>query len=101
MPAEDLQVPDQDLVVVRAGGGVRVFLAPIDADALGWCAQSGRLESADGRVWNANGRLVGGDGASLRAVPAQAFDGVLYVDPAGAGPAAPGEPSAEQPVCGA
>jgi hypothetical protein len=75
--------PPRPLVIVRAGGGVRVFRAP--TDAVIWCAESGRLEAPGGAVWNTNGRLVGGPGDSLEPVPSQVFDGTLYVNPDGAG----------------
>jgi hypothetical protein len=94
---EALTAPAQDLVVVRAGGGVRVYLAPTEEVA--HCPASGRIESPDGAVWNTNGRLVGGDGESLRPVPAQAYDGVLYVDEGAAGPPPPAEPAGERPAC--
>lgn len=95
--SSDLTAPVTDLAVVRAGGGVRVFLA---VEGLRWCADSGRLESpaADG-VWNTNGRLVGGPGSSLRPLPAQVYDGVLYVDQTAPGAPAPAEDANEAPTC--
>ncbi|MBA3621541.1 MAG: hypothetical protein H0W51_04380, partial [Euzebyales bacterium] len=39
-----------------------------------------RLEAPDGRVWTADGRLVGGDGESLTPLRSTVFEGTLYVD---------------------
>jgi hypothetical protein len=93
----DLAPPAADLAVVRAGGGVRVFVVPTPDVA--FCEASGRLESPAGAVWNANGRLLGGPGASLTPVPAQVFDGVLYVDAASRGTPPPAEDVGATPAC--
>lgn len=94
---DDLTAVGRDIVVVRAGGGIRAFLAP---EGLVWCAASGRLEApAQGTVWNTNGRLVGGPGTSLLALPSQAFDGVLYVDETTLGPPVPGDDAGQTPRC--
>jgi hypothetical protein len=88
---------DRDVLVVRGAGGVQVFEAP--GATVVWCRESRRLESADGRVWDASGRLRGGDGESLRPLPAEAHDGVLYVDPHSPAAAATPSASEEVPVC--
>lgn len=79
-----------------AGGPTVTRLAPADAwlvtgtgpalavpmdqvEGLAWCEASGRLESADGRVWTATGRGLGTD--SLRTHPVVVHDGTAYVDP--------------------
>lgn len=86
-----------DLAVVRAGGGVRVFSLP--GDEVVWCPASGRLEAADGTVWNANGRRVGGAGRSLAPVAAEVHDGVLYADETSQGAPLPPEARQETPQC--
>lgn len=67
------------VLVVRAGGVLRAFVDP-PADAR-WCPASRRIESPDGRIWTAGGRLIAGDGTSLDLGQAQAHEGLLYVDP--------------------
>jgi hypothetical protein len=94
LPAAD---PGTGLVVVRAGGGVRVFRTPTDEVA--WCAESGRLEAPGGAVWNTNGRLVGGPGESLEPLPSQVFDGTLYVDETASGVRLPADPAGATPQC--
>jgi hypothetical protein len=89
--------PTADLAVVRAGGGVRVFLLP-SPDVV-WCEASGRLESPTGGVWSANGRLVGGEGGSLAPVGATVHDGVLYVDETAVGPPPSPDPRGDEPTC--
>lgn len=84
------------VLVVRAGGGVRAFAAP-DADVR-YCAASRRLE-ATGRVWNLRGRLVGGDGASLRPLTTRVHEGVVYVDPTGGAAPPPTAGGDERPAC--
>jgi hypothetical protein len=93
----DLAAPAADLAIVRAGGGIRVFALPT-ADVV-YCEASGRLEAPGGAVWNANGRLVGGPGMSLQPIPAQAFDGIVYVAETTHGPRAPAEDTGERPAC--
>lgn len=88
----------QALLVVRVGGGVGVFEAP--GEPVVYCPESRRLE-APGAVWNLRGRLVGGDGDSLRPLSSQVHDGILYVDPAPMTPAPPPVPQGETPVCAA
>lgn len=90
------------IVVVRAGGGVRAFAAP--ARAVAWCAASGRLESPRS-VWDAEGRLLGGPGRSLRALPVTVFAGDLYVNFTSSirPPPAPGSAQRDRhirPLCG-
>lgn len=85
-----------DVLVVRAGGGVRAYAAPDEEVA--YCPSSRRLE-APGLVWNLRGRLVGGDGGSLRPVATRLHEGTLYVDPHSPGPAPEPTPAGESPVC--
>lgn len=88
-----------DALVVRAAGGVTVFTAP--DRHVSWCAESRRLESPDGAVWEPDGRLVGGRGRSLTRLPAEVHDGVLYVDPTAEGQRRPPQPAqAATPACG-
>jgi hypothetical protein len=86
-----------DLAVVRAGGGVRVHRLPT-AEVV-WCEASRRLEAPGGAVWNSNGRLVGGPGASLEPVPAEVFDGVLYVHADAPSVGLPPDRLGERPSC--
>ena len=87
-----------DVLVLRAVGGVTVFAAP--DRAVSWCAQSRRLESADGGVWEPDGRLIGGEGGSLARLPAEVHDGVVYVDPSAEGQALPARPEpGATPAC--
>ncbi|MBA2730443.1 MAG: hypothetical protein H0U48_06795 [Euzebyaceae bacterium] len=64
--------------VIRGGGSVRAFVPP--KGEVQWCAQTDRLEAADGRVWTADGRLVGGRGRSLTPLRSTVFQGTLFVD---------------------
>jgi hypothetical protein len=66
------------VLVVRAGGALRTFVAP--DDPVEYCRATRRLEAADGRVWERTGRLVGGDGSSLQPLVSRVHDGVVYVD---------------------
>lgn len=84
-----------EVLVVRAGG-VRTYAAP-DGEVT-YCTASRRLE-APGRVWNLRGRLVGGEGASLRPLPTRLHEGQVYVDPASAGPAPEPSAAGETPAC--
>ncbi len=93
---QDLEAPRSDLLVVRAGGGVRTFLA---AEGISWCAQSDRLESDRGEVWTSTGRLVSAGGESLTPVPSQVYDGVLYVDETSPGSPLPPDNRQETPAC--
>lgn len=67
------------VLVVRAGGVLRAFVGP--PDGARWCPQSRRIEMPDGTIWTAEGRLIAGAGESLARGNAQAYDGVLYIDP--------------------
>ena len=88
-----------DVLVLRAAGGVRAFVAPDQPVA--WCAASRHLESADGDVWEPDGRLIGGSGASLTPLPFEVHDGVLYVNPSARGqPVAPRPAVAARAACG-
>lgn len=96
--AEIIAVGERELLVVRGGGGVTAFAAP-DAEA-DWCAESGRIEAADGSVWTVDGRRVGGRGDSLAPRRVAVHDGVLYLDPASGTPAPPPTPRGEDSACG-
>jgi hypothetical protein len=87
-----------DMVVVRHAGGITVFAAP--DQPVSWCAESGRLESPDGSVWQPDGRRVGGHGTSLTRLPAVVHGGVIYVDPTATG-TSPAPRSAQEaaPAC--
>jgi hypothetical protein len=88
-----------DVLVLRAAGGVRAFVAP--EQPVVWCAASRHLESADGDVWEPDGQLIGGSGESLTPLPFEVHDGVLYVNPsAGDRPVAPRPAAAASPACG-
>ncbi len=63
-----------------------------------FCAKSGRLESADGRVWDLTGRSLDG-GPSLREYPVIVDAGVVYLDPTRTVPAPAGSDRGVQPVC--
>ncbi|HVL99055.1 MAG TPA: hypothetical protein VM324_07170 [Egibacteraceae bacterium] len=84
-----------DVLVVRIGGGLRTFAAP--EEPVVYCTASRRLESPE-RVWNLRGRLVGGEGESLRVLTALLHEGVVYVDPSPAA-APPPVPAGETPGC--
>ena len=84
------------VLVVRAGGGVRVFAAP--QETVVYCEDSRRLE-APGVVWDLRGRLVGGNGSSLQPLAFQVHDGDLYVDPTSNPAAPPPAPRGETPSC--
>jgi hypothetical protein len=88
-------VADLDVLVVAAGGRVRAFA---DAEDVGYCATSNRLEAADGRVWNLTGRGFGGT-VSLAEHPTLVQDGIVYLDPTRttAGPTPSDEPA--EPAC--
>lgn len=84
------------LLVVRVGGGVGVFEAP--GEPVVYCPASRRLE-APGAVWNLRGRLVGGDGSSLRPLTSRVHAGVLYVHPHRTTAAPAPAPEGETPRC--
>jgi hypothetical protein len=89
----------EDVLVVRAAGGVRAFTAPDQPVA--WCAESRHLESTSGHVWEPNGRLIGGQGESLTPLPVEVHDGVLYVNPSAEGQPVAAQPAlAATPACG-
>jgi nitrite reductase/ring-hydroxylating ferredoxin subunit len=85
------------VLVVRAGGGVRAFLAP--EQTVAYCAASKRLEGDDGSVWTVDGRLTGGPGASLTPIPVQVHDGVVYADPRHPVAPPPPAPAGAEPAC--
>lgn len=93
-----LPVGGESLFVLRAGGPMRVFAAP-DGAALRWCGESRRIEGRAGQVWTAEGRLVGGEGSSLPALPSTVFRGVIYVDPSAPGSAPAPASTSETPAC--
>ena len=74
-------VDDLQLLVVRAGGGVRVFTGEVAG--VRTCPSGSRVRDAGGDVYTVTGRALTGN-ASLQPVPSVVFDGVLYVaaDPA-------------------
>jgi hypothetical protein len=89
----------EEVLVVRGGGGVSVFAAP--DQPVSWCVESGRLESADGTVWEPTGRLIGGRGASLARLPAEVHDGLIYVNPSAEGQRIVPQPQRRAaPACG-
>ncbi|MEX0658920.1 MAG: hypothetical protein WD080_07275 [Egibacteraceae bacterium] len=94
--ALDGAVGGVDAVLVVRAGGLRTYAAP--GVAVTYCAASRRLETAD-RVWNLRGRLVGGDGDSLRPLATRLHDGQVYVDPTAPGPAPAPAPAGETPTC--
>lgn len=85
-----------EVLVVRGGGGLAAFAAP--PGGAEWCDDSRRLEGGS-RVWTAEGRLVGGDGASLRPLSSRVHAGTLYIDPTSPRPAFPPAVRGETPVC--
>lgn len=85
------------VVIVRAGGGLRSYLAP--AGAVRYCPDSGHLEGDDDSVWTREGRLIGGPGESLEPVPAQAHAGTIYVDPSAPGPPPAPDDQGARPQC--
>jgi len=85
------------VLVLRGTGGVTAFEAPDVPVA--WCAPRSRLVSSAGRVWQADGRLVGGMGGSLARLPAQVHAGVLYVDVSSPGTRPAPEPRGESSLC--
>jgi hypothetical protein len=85
------------VLVVRAGGGVRTFAAP--PAPVVYCEESRRLEGADGSVWAVNGRVQAGPGVSLAPLPTLVYDGVVYVDPTAPGPPPPPDPARVAPMC--
>ncbi len=94
-----LRQPGSDVryLVVRTPAAVRVFEDPrLD---VGWCAASGRLEGARGRVWTADGALVGGGGDSLRPLRTTVHGGAIYVDDTTDVPRPPPQPRGEEPAC--
>lgn len=89
-------------LVVRAGGGVRVYEPP--SAGVAYCAASDALEArSTGQVWDLRGRLIGGDGASLRPLPAQVHAGRLWIDVTHPGPPPAPDPAEDRavttPVC--
>lgn len=89
--------PGGDVLLVRAGGTVRAFIAP--DRAVSWCGETRRLQGAAGGVWRLDGRRVGGDAASLRPVPSEVHAGTVYAAPARAGPRPPSAGRGETPGC--
>ncbi len=87
----------QQLLVVRGGGPVRVFDVP--EGGISWCRASGRLQGPDGRVWSRDGRLVGGQGRSLRPRPSVVHEGTLYVNTSSGLPRPPEQDWGETPAC--
>lgn len=94
--AAEVRADGHTAVVVRAGGSLRAFASP-ETEVV-WCAESRRLEAADGRVWGRDGRRVGGHGSSLAPLRVEVFDGQLYLDPEPQPALAPRD-RGEQPAC--
>jgi hypothetical protein len=92
-----LPAGEADVLVVRAGGGVRAFLTPDTAVA--FCPESRRIEGADGSVWTVGGRVQTEPGASLRPLPVVVYDGQIYVDAGAPGPPPPPDPAEVVPMC--
>lgn len=86
-----------ELLVVRTGAGVRVFVAPEQATT--YCRASGRLEGADGSVWDTRGQRLAGDGASLATLPVQVHAGVVYADTSAPRPAPAPADAGVRPRC--
>lgn len=95
---ELFSIGGEAVLVLRAGGVPRAFLE--GGSGARYCAASGRLESPDGTVWSAEGRLIGGEGRSLALMAVQVYDGVLYVDTSAPTPALEPRPGAVVPACG-
>lgn len=101
LPRGDTATADADgatVLAVRAPGAVRVFLAPDQRVA--WCAETNRLEGAQGAVWQLDGRRVGGQAPSLRPLPAEVHDGTVYAAPSQPRAALPPADRGEEPGCG-
>lgn len=86
---------DLDVLLVGAGGRLRAFA---DADGVGYCEPSNRLESPDGRVWNLTGRGLGGT-PSLAEHPSVIRGGRAYLDPTRTIPGPASSPDAAEPAC--
>ncbi len=72
-----LEVPDRDVLLVAGAGRIRAFTEVGD---VAFCAQSNRLEAADGRVWSLTGRGFAG-ATSLSELPTTLHEGTVYLDP--------------------
>jgi hypothetical protein len=68
------------VLLVRAGGPLRAFVAP-EAD-VAFCPGSKLLEGAGGTVWTLEGRLLAGPGESLAPLRVQVHEGMVYVNTA-------------------
>lgn len=94
-----LEVAGTEVLVVRAGGALRAFVVPADAEPE-WCPASQRLEDAAGEgIWTLQGRQVGGGGSSLAPVPVQAYDGVVHLAVGAAGEPLPAAPATAERGC--
>ena len=87
----------RQVLVVRGAGGVTVL--ETGRQRVSWCTGSGRLESVQGNVWEPSGRLIGGAGRSLARLPAQVYDGTIYVDPTAEGERLASQPQEAAPAC--
>lgn len=87
--------PQLDVLLVGTGGRIRAFA---DAADVSYCAQSNRLEAADGRVWSLTGRGLGG-ADSLEEYPTLVQDGVVYIDPTSTRPGPTPSDDPAEPVC--
>ncbi len=68
--------PSLDVLVVGAGGRIRVFAGAAD---VAYCEASNRLEDAEGNVWALTGRGYGGV-ASLSEHPVLVWRDIVFVD---------------------
>ncbi|MGI9016233.1 MAG: hypothetical protein ACR2HR_03860 [Euzebya sp.] len=74
-----VDVGGRPVLVIRAGGALRAFVDP--PGQARYCPASRRIEAPDGRQWSAQGRLLVGQGQSLRPVQITAYDHMLFIDP--------------------
>jgi hypothetical protein len=86
-----------EVLVVRAPGALRAFAAP--DQAVRWCAETDRLEGAEGALWRLDGRRVGGEAPSLAPLPVEVHDGVIHAAPTTPRTPPPPADGGEQPRC--
>lgn len=87
----------REILVVRTATRVQAFVDP--GQSVAYCGESGLLEAPDGSVWDLGGRLLGGPGRSLAALPTQVHAGVIYADAGAARAAAAAPDSGVSPRC--
>lgn len=88
---------ERGVLFLATSGPVRAFVVPGDEPPV-WCEDSGRLESAEGRVWSPTGRALDG-GDSLAEHPTVVVDGVVYLDQTRRLPAPQPEDRDVEPAC--